>query len=140
MKYCGNCGSSHEDEAKVCGNCGALLSENKAEESVSTPPVYQVPPVYQKVEGMDEEPISLGKWILYRLIPLIPGVGALVYLIMLFIWSFGGTEKNTTFRNWAKSELIFMLIGTVLLIIFAIIIASVAAGFLMSLEDFSASY
>lgn len=140
MKYCGNCGKSHEDEAKICENCGALLNTAEKEAEAPKPPVYQVPPVYQKVEGMDEEPISLGKFILYRLIPLIPGVGGLIYLIMLFIWSFGGTEKNMTFRNWAKSELILMLIGTVVFIIVAIIIASVAAGFLMSLEEFSASY
>ena len=39
--------------------------------------------------------------------PCIPVVGAIAYLIMLFVWS-GDTEKEDSFRNWAKAQLIVM--------------------------------
>jgi hypothetical protein len=44
----------------------------------------------------------VGGWIGCSLIPLIPLVGGIVYLIMLFIWS-DDTTKEESFRNWAKA-------------------------------------
>ena len=49
----------------------------------------------------------LGGWIGRTLIPCIPVIGAIAYLIMLFVWS-GDTEKEDSFRNWAKAQLIVM--------------------------------
>ena len=67
-----------------------------------------------------KQPISVGGWIGRSLIPCIPGVGWLVYLVMLFVWS-GDTAKEDTFRNWAKSQLILIAIGIVLTIVLTIL-------------------
>lgn len=67
-----------------------------------------------------KQPISVGGWIGRSLIPMIPVVGAIVYLIMLFIWS-GDQTKEDSFRNWAKAQLIIMAIGIVLAIIVAVV-------------------
>ncbi len=94
-------------------------------------PTYQVPSQYYNQQG--EEPVSTGKWLLYQLIPCIPFVGSLIYVIMMFIWSFGGSAPNTTFRNWARSQLILSAIVTVLVVV-AIL---VAVGLGLSLMDLS---
>ena len=62
-----------------------------------------------------KESISVGGWIGRSLIPCIPVVGSIVYLIMLFIWS-GDKKKEDTFRNWAKAQLIIMAVSVVLVI------------------------
>ena len=138
MKYCQNCGAENLDNSRVCAKCGVLLYEAKPKEETEQPaaapaapkvPVYQAPPIYQKVENGDEEPISMGKWFLYHLIPMIPGVGYLVYVVMMCIWAFGGTERNTTFRNWARVQLIFLGIGLVLAIVMVVLlVALISAG------------
>ena len=104
MKVCNNCGATLNDQDTYCVNCG-----NTAQ------PAY---PVYS--QPMAKEPISIGGWIGRSLIPLIPLVGGIVYLIMLFIWS-GDVKKEDTFRNWAKAQLIIMAITIVLVIILGVV-------------------
>lgn len=87
------------------------------------PPAYQ-PPYYQQPA---EEHIGLGKWVLYQLIPAIPFVGSIIYLVMLFVWGFG-SDKNPTFRNWAKSQLVFMGISLVLVILVFVIVFVIAGA------------
>ncbi len=78
----------------------------------------------ETVTTASTEEISVGKWLLYWLIPLIPVVGIPAYIAMLLIWSFG-KERNKTFRNWARSSLLIggifvalYLVITVVLIVF----------------------
>ena len=96
MKTCNNCGTQLPDSAAVCSNCDNTLPR------------------------ITKEPVSIGGWIGRSLIPCIPLVGGLVYLIMLFIWS-GDTKKEDTFRNWAKAQLIVMAVVVVLTIIVAVV-------------------
>ena len=100
MKICKVCNTSVHDEASFCSNCGTHLPAG-----LST---YQ--PNHPK------ESISVGSWIGRQLIPCIPLLGSIIYLIMLFVWS-GDTRKEETFRNWAKAQLIVMAIVLVLVII-----------------------
>ena len=105
MKTCNNCGTTLRDELAFCSNCGASV------------------PV---VQSEKKEPISIGGWIGRSLIPCIPLVGGIVYLIMLFIWS-GDTKKEDSFRNWAKAQLIVTAIVIVLTIILVAIFGVAAA-------------
>ena len=63
---------------------------------------------------------------------MIPLVGGIVYLIMLFVWS-GDVRKEDTFRNWAKSQLIIMAVVLVLCIILAVLGATVFSDVLSAL-------
>ena len=111
MKVCNNCGATLNDDAAFCNNCGASI------------PTVQ--PIYSPVSSK-KEPVSIGGWIGRSLIPLIPLVGGIVYLIMLFIWS-GDAKKEDSFRNWAKAQLILLAIGIVLAIIIGVVFGAAVA-------------
>lgn len=106
MKACHNCGATLEGNSPFCPNCGAQAAQN--------------PPAQAK------ESISVGGWIGRQLIPCIPLVGSIVYLIMLFIWS-GDKKKEDTFRNWAKAQLIIMAVVIVLTALFAVLFGATFA-------------
>ena len=67
MKICSICNTSVNDEACFCPNCGRNLPEGSS--------TY--------LPRISKEPVSIGGWIGRMLIPWIPLVGGLVYLIML---------------------------------------------------------
>lgn len=58
------------------------------------------------------EVVKLGDWMITLLITGIPVLG----LIMLFVWAFS-KGKNPSKRNWARANLIWIAISTVLVII-----------------------
>ena len=116
MKVCNNCNSPMEDHASFCRNCGAS--------AVATYPAYQQNPT--------KDPISIGGWIGRSLIPYIPLVGGIVYLIMLFIWS-GDNKKEDTFRNWAKAQLIIMAVVLVISVVCALLFGSAFVELMESL-------
>ena len=100
MRTCPNCGAAIDNNASYCVTCGS---------AVITQPAAPV-----------KEPISVGGWIGRSLIPCIPLVGSIIYLIMLFIWS-GDKTKEDTFRNWAKAQLVIMLIVVILTVIVTVL-------------------
>lgn len=118
MKVCNNCGATLNDNVAFCPNCGS-----------NVPARY---PVYNQPVAAPAQPVSVGGWIGRMLIPFIPLVGGIVYLIMLFIWS-GDSTKEETFRNWAKAQLIVMAIAVVLSIIITIVFGVAIADMVGSL-------
>ena len=115
MKICKICNTTVNDEASFCPNCGTHLPAG-----LST---YQ--PNHSK------EPISVGGWIGRQLIPCIPLLGGLIYLILLFVWS-GDSKKEETFRNWAKAQLIMMAVIIVLTILGVVLFGSAFSDLLNS--------
>lgn len=63
---------------------------------------YQQPVAPQNYGGL-EEPVSKGEWALCYFLMMIPCVG----LIMMFVWAFSKTEKQSK-SNFFKVQLIFM--------------------------------
>lgn len=113
MRICNSCNTILDDNYSFCPNCGA-----------SAPANY---PAYPW--NTNKEPISVGGWIGRSLIPMIPLVGGIVYLVMLFIWS-GDVRKEDTFRNWAMAQLIVMAVVLVLGIIGAVLCLTVFSDLL----------
>ncbi len=70
--------------------------------------------------GMDTAPMSMGDWIILLILMAIPCLN----IILCCVWAFGKTG-NVNRRNFCRAELIFIAIGIVISIIFAIIIATV---------------
>ena len=67
----------------------------------------------------ENRPMSVGNWFVTILIMAIPVVG----LIMLFVWAFGDMAPQSK-RNWARAQLIWMLIAFVLVFLFYVTIFS----------------
>lgn len=61
-------------------------------------------PVYSNYDRYNE-PVSIGSWIGVWFLMCIPIVG----FIMLIVWACGGTSKQSL-KNWARAQLILMLI------------------------------
>lgn len=71
----------------------------------------------------NEEPISVGQWMLNLLLTYLP----LVNIIMLIVWAVSNDIPKSK-SNWAKAKLIWMAIAIFLTIIFyGAIIALIAA-------------
>lgn len=114
-------------------NCTCAQAGFNAQQQYNVPPQYNDPsfinnqpyynnqPNYYNQQGYgypqsQPQPISVGGWIGRSLIPLIPVVGTIIYIIMLFVWC-GDKTKELTFRNWAKSQLIIFLVILILVIL-----------------------
>lgn len=116
MKRCGTCGAVLDDHVAFCNTCGSSVAANY--------PAYRRQPA--------KEPVSVGGWIGRSLIPCIPLVGGIVYLIMLFIWS-GDTKKEESFRNWAKAQLILTAVAIVVMIVLGVVFGAAFSDMLSSL-------
>ena len=98
MRTCKKCGTKFDSSVSYCPVCGTNVLTN-------------LPAV-----ASSKEVISVGGWIGRTLIPCIPVIGTIAYLVMLFVWS-GDTEKEDSFRNWAKAQLIVMGIALVVAVV-----------------------
>lgn len=67
-----------------------------------------------------DRPMTLGNWLIIYLLPFIPMVGTVLFLVVLFSWGFG-TNVSSTKKNWARATMIFVL---VLIIMLSVIISS----------------
>lgn len=115
---CKYCGTTLNDNATYCNRCG-----NPTNAGGQVQPGKFASPIQQNiyVPQQTKQPISVGGWIGRSLIPCIPLVGGLVYLIMLFVWS-GDTAKEDSFRNWAKAQLIVMGVAVALALLIVLIV------------------
>ena len=121
MKICPNCHAQISDAATFCTACGAQQVPPANPQTAPMPATTYMQPANQ--------PISVGGWIGRSLIPYIPIVGGIVYLVMLFVWM-GDDSKEETFRNWAKAQLILTLIAVaavVLLVVLMVVLGSALA-------------
>lgn len=73
-------------------------------------------------EGLTEI-VTVGEWFITMLLMIIP----LVNIILLFVWAFGSNTKMSK-SNWAKSQLIWMAIGSIISILFGILFFTFFAG------------
>lgn len=139
MKKCFNCGYESQD-GNFCPGCGGSLvdvEQNQQEQAeqvtveqpvVAEQPVMQQPPVQQYYPPVSSEEVSVGSWVVTILLSAIPCVN----LIMFFVWAFGGGAPVSK-SNWAKAQLIFVLISAVISLIASIVIAATGASIINSL-------
>lgn len=117
--FCSKCGGKLENYASNCGFCGEPVakydSKVKYESSNST--------------GENSEVTSVGKWFLIPLINVIPVIGSIIYLILLFVWGLGHSkDNNPTFKNWARCQLLYMLIAFILIILTFVLVFATGLG------------
>lgn len=134
--YCSNCNKTFPEGMVFCDNCGNRLTPGNTTGPNTMPsqnpnPTYQsnystqsfTPPPYpMSPESTANNQVSTGKWIGIFLINIIPFVGPLIYLIMLFVWAFGQC-KYPSLKSFSRAMLIFMLIGLIISIIVVLFFA-----------------
>ena len=101
--YCKKCGGKLESYASNCAFCGTPVEK------------YDTTTHYVKEEKNQGEikHMSVLQWIGLPLLNAIPLVGSIIYLVLMFKWAFGSTN-NLTLKNYARANLLMMLLVIVL--------------------------
>lgn len=157
---CKNCKNQIPDDSNVCEFCGTRVRDLNGEIIQDQPKVENtnnvgsaapqetsqytytannVPPQPQNDEFNEEEHVSMWQWLGIMAINLIPCVGPLIYLVMMFVWGFGNNPKHSL-KTYARASLIMMLIGIVLYIIIFAIVFAVAGGIGAITNDINNGY
>lgn len=61
-----------------------------------------------------ESSMSFIHWIVIMVLPYIPMIGTLAYLVLLLIWAFGRTASKTR-RSWARATLVITVVAMVMM-------------------------
>ena len=118
--YCKKCGGKIESYASHCPFCGEALAQNSVQATYTS-----------SNNSVSSEHKSVGQWIGVAIVSCIPLIG----FILLCIWAFGdGSKNDPTFRNWARAQLVIMVIGFVLSVVFLIFSIFVVGSMFESLD------
>ena len=122
MKYCPKCGAQMEDNAAFCPNCGNNAQPNG---SPNQAPVYAAPEPdpFDHTEEFDAKDISENK-VLCMLVYLMGAIG-IIYALLA-----GKDSKYVAFhvRQALKFEVITILLGIVMALLFWTIIVPIVGG------------
>lgn len=113
---------------------GADNNQNNYGTGYNQTPSYQQPN-YNNMSN-DEEHVSVLHWIGIFCLNIIPCVGPIVYIVMMFIWAFGSTPKKSL-KNFARAQLILAAIALGLMIIMIIISAATGAAVFRNSNSYS---
>ena len=112
---CNTCGrSTVNDDANFCEYCGGSYREH-VHTVINTAPQSQIAAEREN----KEKPISFLNWLGTYGLLLIPFVGWLIYLVMLFIWAFGNKTPESK-KNWSRATLIYTAVSVILAIVILI--------------------
>lgn len=109
---CKSCGRTIENaNANFCDYCGTSLREQGFQE-------FHTAEIHQKSEVKEnEKPISFGNWFGSMILPFIPIVGSVLYLVMLLYWSFSGKVPASK-KNWARASFIVLIMSIILVVFY----------------------
>lgn len=93
----------------------------------------QVPPMGFGILSGSDRPMTFGNWLFIYLLPFIPFVGQIFFLVLLLSWGFGANTAPTK-KNWARATMVMILF---LLVMFA---ALVSGGYFGDPAEFLNSF
>lgn len=114
-----NQGSNPYNSERNSYGAGNGWADNQPQQQYAPPQQQYTPPqpVYPQTDMSDYQTVSVGGWIGVYFLSWLP----LINLIMLFVWAFSGSTKPSL-KNYAKAQLILILIGILLAIIIALLL------------------
>ncbi len=135
---CNNCGRQIQNEAaNFCEYCGFSFREQRQGTGAGTVPEpgqsflsrqdrqqrpLSMSGMEQFPSGMTQDkPISFLGWLGTYALLLVPYVGWLIFIVMLFVWAFGNSTPATK-KNWARVTLIFVGILIIALLVLMILV------------------
>lgn len=117
---CKSCGRSTSNEnANFCDYCGASYKEVVFIQNEDKQKIEGLVKEYNEVEEGDK-PISFRNWVGTLLLPIIPIVGPIIYLVMMLVWAFG-SDTNQSKKNWARASLV---VGCIFIVLFIFLIVN----------------
>ena len=115
--YCQKCGGKIESYANNCAFCGAAV------------PKYDDKVNYVKEEKtVEKKGMTTWRWIGFYLLPMIPLVGAIIQVVLIFKWAFG-KHNDVSLKGFARSQILMALFGLVLAIAFVALWESVLEAY-----------
>ena len=122
---CSMCGREiMNPNANYCDYCGTAIGTMTYREEVKEP---------QKVSEPKEERVST--WLLFGVmcLPMIPLVGGIAYLVILFYWAFAASVEDSR-KSFARATLLYtavtLVLGMILLGSFFALIMNTMSGVL----------
>lgn len=117
---CKSCGRSTSNEnANFCDYCGTSYKEVIYHQNEERQSIESIVKERNEVEEGDK-PISFRNWMGTLLLPIIPLVGPIIYLVMMLVWAFG-SDTNQTKKNWARASLV---VGCIFIMLFIILMVN----------------
>lgn len=106
-------------EANYCDYCGTRLHGMEYKETVE-------PQAFPEMK--EKQPrVSTGLFLGVMLLPMIPMIGWILYLVFLFYWAFASSIEDSR-KSFARASLIYSGITLVLVIVFVSVICSTLAS------------
>lgn len=107
---CKKCGAKMADGDKFCSACGASVDiDTEDEETRAKKPQYTEKQQEQETQQENQEPLTVGNYLLLFLILLIPIVNIMFLLLLAF-----GKGRNQNRMNFARAGLIYVVVSGVL--------------------------
>ena len=105
--FCQKCGGKLESYASNCAFCGTPVQK------------YDTNMNYVKEEkkASDKKPMTAWRWIGFYLLPLIPLVGSIIQIVLIFKWAFGAHD-DLSLKGFARAQLLIVLFAFVLAAVF----------------------
>lgn len=128
--FCEACGTKNREESLFCQSCGHRLELTpQPDEARPLSHIGFTPPTAQPVpasEPVPDRPVTLAEWLGILCLNLIPVIGSLVFVVMLFVWAFGSTKKQSL-KSFARAFLLFLaiLLGIELLFLLIFLLTSI---------------
>lgn len=129
-KNCRYCGGQMGDEDRFCVTCGRPYGEERAttaepagearrqeERNAQNSSGGTWQEEYRPQEADSREPLSVGSYFLMFLIMAIP----IVNLVFLIYWAVG-KQVNLNRKNFSRAALIYVVAGTLVAVVFAVMI------------------
>jgi uncharacterized protein YqhQ len=115
---CQACGRNTENEnANYCEYCGTSYRESKG--VIYEKDFVKSNEVQENVIKDEEKSTSFKNWLGSMLLPFIPVVGFIIYIVMLFVWAFS-SETPKSKKNWARASLVVGVIGIIFIVYFLV--------------------
>lgn len=114
--FCDYCGSSFR-EAKQSGVYETEIKNDGTEEggySAFGTGTYREQGTMEQRSNEQGKPVSIWTYLGAFLLPLVPGVGALAFLVLLFYWAFAANVDKAR-KNFGRAYLIYLGLAMLLL-------------------------
>ena len=121
--FCQKCGGKLESYASNCAFCGTPVPKYDGE----------VRYVQSEKRGEGKKPMTAWKWIGFYLLPVIPLVGSIIQIVLIFKWAFGAAP-DLSVKGYARAQLLVVLFA-VLLVVGMVVLAMLNPDFLKQLEE-----